>query len=223
MFSGKNNRRALAAALALFAVSASIPAKADTIFQSATYTGNDSGEYIIQDGRFIGAAFTLTQATEITAIGAQFGGFPSGTIFGAIIPVGPQGPAFTASDIASHSLADVVFGVQTTPVTDLTVSLTAPITLAAGTYGVVFGSGVFGASGWAGLGWENDAVGSPNLFQTLFDDTWQSFGDNGVRIFVDGNAVAAVPEPSTWAMMILGFAGVGFMTYRRRQTAALSA
>ena len=28
---------------------------------------------------------------------------------------------------------------------------------------------------------------------------------------------AAVPEPSTWAMMILGFAGVGFMAYRRRK------
>ncbi len=26
----------------------------------------------------------------------------------------------------------------------------------------------------------------------------------------------AVPEPSTWAMMILGFMGVGFMAYRRR-------
>jgi hypothetical protein len=26
----------------------------------------------------------------------------------------------------------------------------------------------------------------------------------------------AVPEPSTWAMMILGFAGVGFMAYRRK-------
>jgi len=26
----------------------------------------------------------------------------------------------------------------------------------------------------------------------------------------------AVPEPSTWAMMMLGFAGLGFMTYRRR-------
>jgi hypothetical protein len=26
---------------------------------------------------------------------------------------------------------------------------------------------------------------------------------------------AAVPEPSTWAMMILGFAGIGFMAYRR--------
>jgi hypothetical protein len=29
--------------------------------------------------------------------------------------------------------------------------------------------------------------------------------------------VAAVPEPSTWAMMILGFCGVGFMAYRRKQ------
>ena len=29
--------------------------------------------------------------------------------------------------------------------------------------------------------------------------------------------VAAVPEPSTWAMMILGFAGVGFMAYRRKR------
>jgi outer membrane lipase/esterase len=36
-------------------------------------------------------------------------------------------------------------------------------------------------------------------------------------------AVAAVPEPSTWAMMILGFAGVGFMIYRRRsQSSALT-
>jgi hypothetical protein len=31
--------------------------------------------------------------------------------------------------------------------------------------------------------------------------------------------VSAVPEPSTWAMMILGFAGLGFMAYRRRDAA----
>jgi len=31
----------------------------------------------------------------------------------------------------------------------------------------------------------------------------------------------AVPEPSTWAMMILGFMGVGFMAYRRKGHAAL--
>ncbi len=35
------------------------------------------------------------------------------------------------------------------------------------------------------------------------------------------SAVAAVPEASTWAMMILGFAGVGFMAYRRKSKPAL--
>lgn len=32
---------------------------------------------------------------------------------------------------------------------------------------------------------------------------------------------AAVPEPSTWAMMILGFLGVGFVAYRRKSDAVL--
>jgi len=34
--------------------------------------------------------------------------------------------------------------------------------------------------------------------------------------------VAPVPEPSTWAMMILGFAGVGFLAYRRRNQVAVA-
>jgi hypothetical protein len=41
---------------------------------------------------------------------------------------------------------------------------------------------------------------------------------------VTADNIRAVPEPSTWAMMILGLAGVGFMAYRRRnQTVPLSA
>lgn len=34
--------------------------------------------------------------------------------------------------------------------------------------------------------------------------------------------VGAVPEPSTWAMMILGFAGIGFIAYCRKSKPALS-
>jgi PEP-CTERM motif len=34
---------------------------------------------------------------------------------------------------------------------------------------------------------------------------------------------SAVPEPSTWTMMLLGFAGLGFMAYRRKQIATLAA
>ncbi len=40
---------------------------------------------------------------------------------------------------------------------------------------------------------------------------------NDSTVFLDNVAVAAVPEASTWVMMILGFAGLGFVTYRRRQ------
>jgi hypothetical protein len=38
---------------------------------------------------------------------------------------------------------------------------------------------------------------------------------------ITGHVIAAVPEPSTWAMMILGFTGVGFLAYRRRNQVAL--
>jgi hypothetical protein len=52
------------------------------------------------------------------------------------------------------------------------------------------------------------------------------FSPNNYFIFGDGGIAAygftivpfyhPVPEPSTWAMMIIGFAGVGFMAYLRR-------
>jgi hypothetical protein len=35
--------------------------------------------------------------------------------------------------------------------------------------------------------------------------------------------VNAIPEPSTWAMLILGFAGIGFMAYRRKSRPAMLA
>jgi hypothetical protein len=35
--------------------------------------------------------------------------------------------------------------------------------------------------------------------------------------------VSAVPEPSTWAMMLLGFCGLGFLAYRRRNCRMLAA
>jgi hypothetical protein len=41
----------------------------------------------------------------------------------------------------------------------------------------------------------------------------------GGSVPITGTIMAsAVPEPSTWAMMILGFLGVGFMAYRGKTT-----
>jgi hypothetical protein len=47
-------------------------------------------------------------------------------------------------------------------------------------------------------------------------------GSNG-GIMLDAVAVSAVPELSTWAMMLIGFAGVGFVAYRRSKKAAAAA
>jgi hypothetical protein len=37
---------------------------------------------------------------------------------------------------------------------------------------------------------------------------------------IDLVTISAVPEPATWAMMILGFLGIGFMAYRRKSPSA---
>jgi hypothetical protein len=50
--------------------------------------------------------------------------------------------------------------------------------------------------------------------------------DLGVEIYAvnSGGSITPVPEPSTWAMMVLGFAGLGFAGYRAsRRTSAAAA
>jgi hypothetical protein len=45
----------------------------------------------------------------------------------------------------------------------------------------------------------------------------------GPQSLAIGNLTSSVPEPSTWAMLILGFCGLGFMAYRRKSKATLLA
>jgi len=54
-------------------------------------------------------------------------------------------------------------------------------------------------------------AGTPSATCAVSNDGPDSF----VAVLANG-AVGNVPEPSTWAMMILGFLGVGFMAYRRK-------
>jgi hypothetical protein len=51
-----------------------------------------------------------------------------------------------------------------------------------------------------------------------FSATQQALVNN----FTVTSLAGAVPEPSTWAMLILGFAGLGFMAYRRKNKMALA-
>ena len=59
-------------------------------------------------------------------------------------------------------------------------------------------------------------VGPDALLQVFYADRAQTGAV--LDLTLTGAAIAAsVPEPSTWAMMVLGFFGVGFLAYRRKQ------
>jgi PEP-CTERM motif len=66
-----------------------------------------------------------------------------------------------------------------------------------------------------------EQFGGPALFSGSTSNPIFNIGTFNLSSIVDGPATititAAVPEPATWAMMILGFFGVGFMAYRRKQ------
>ena len=68
-------------------------------------------------------------------------------------------------------------------------------------------------------------VGTRTLLFTFTATRLEGANDDGyadnLSFVANGPEIGAVPEPSTWAMMILGFAGVGFMAYRRRNRAML--
>lgn len=67
-------------------------------------------------------------------------------------------------------------------------------------------------------------VGATRLFLGTVDGSgW--FNNSGLgTIAIDGVTplASAVPEPSTWALMVLGFAGIGFARYRQHRTAKIA-
>lgn len=84
-------------------------------------------------------------------------------------------------------------------------------------YGSLVGQIGNGSFFFIGTNYNGVAAASGTLSLYYFDSNYE---DNTGSIVAN---VSAVPEPSTWAMMILGFVGVGFLAYRRRHQHAFRA
>jgi hypothetical protein len=117
-------------------------------------------------------------------------------------------------------------------------SITSPgATQVAGGFGGGGGSGFIGAgagggfSGGGGGGGFHGSIGGGggggSYLASLFTISILTSGVNGGNGYVTIDPVVApsIPEPSTWALMLIGFAGVGFAGFRRakRNRAAVAA
>lgn len=56
-----------------------------------------------------------------------------------------------------------------------------------------------------------------STFYLGYDDQITAQDDNHDDFIVRATVLGAVPEPTTWAMMLMGFAGVGYSMRRRRR------
>lgn len=57
-----------------------------------------------------------------------------------------------------------------------------------------------------------------SVFYLGYDDQINNQDDNHDDFIVRATVLPAVPEPATWAMMLVGFAGIGYSMRRRRRT-----
>jgi len=202
--------------LLLTAVAATALSAAPAAHAAVTFAGGSTGCF--QDGgvgpctatdgglTFTGGAATFNQTTDSTGF-AGVGG-PTNN-FGTITLV-PDGQSYTGD------------------VFNLVISFTAPPGSSSGMFtanlmGSLTSTGVGGLQISFLNGTQVLSSSSIGPFTLHVNDVAfsGSLGPNETQLRQDisGYIIAAVPEPATWAMMLLGFGGIGMAMRRRRQPA----
>jgi hypothetical protein len=216
--------RAVSALLSLPASAASVP------------TVLDPGSTISSVPNF-GSGLSFNNVLPNQGISFSFANGPSGTLFENIIQ-------FTTVDLA-HPYGGLMFNFEifltSGDVTSFTVPGYSGFDVAVKQCAISTCAGLGGTAGVLTTGASRTSDGNDITFSfgsdliggahsgnlqlftnaTSYVDPMATFNDN--TLFQLNVVAPAVPEPSTWAMMILGFAGIGFMAYRRKSKPALMA
>jgi hypothetical protein len=183
------------AALAVTLISA--PAKAEITFAGTTLGCFGAGCSLVASTSTVGLAFTS--------------GTFSGTTSNNFLAIG--------NDVVNNFGVFTLSPITTTYNTPFTLQVNFTLPTGVAPPGPTFSSVITGS-----------VTGANGGVQINFDNTPQSFTSNSgpFTFFVNdlgvnsngvnniSGVIQAIPEPSTWAMMILGFFGIGFMAYRRK-------
>jgi hypothetical protein len=206
-----------ASVIALSAVFGTAASNA-VILQTANNVGGN------QDYSGVGLEFTVNSPITVTALGFYDSGSPGGITGPLTADLMTLTGSILASQTFSNESGTLVNGGY------LFNSLTTPITLAPGNYYLM-------GYGPTSYSWEHNSNidGNPDTFVSsslvsFVESVWgggsdvpgtvptNTFGPTAPDFFSSANMEfsAAVPESSTWAMMIIGFLGLGFMASRRK-------
>jgi PEP-CTERM motif len=172
------------------------------------------------------SAFTISNSASAAPFPAINGHTP-----GFVITLGPGGTSNVAPTGQGpyDGIEDTYIGVVNNsggPVPSIPISSTLQIFSFDGdgidTFGITKNAGNTDTTGYGGpngfftgvngaltAGTVNFSTPIPNLGQDFFSVELDIAGAGG------GINVGAVPEPGTWAMMLIGFAGLGFLSYRK--------
>jgi hypothetical protein len=181
--------------LVAVAVLASAPARALTVVD---FSGTTEGCF----GTNCTLAPSATLDSHLSFTGGTFTSIPAGTV-----NVG----------FGSFSLGN---GTETYDSTfTLDIAFTAPAGSGSNTFDADVTGSVHGHDGSVTINFDNTAETfnySGGSFTVSVNDLRIDLGDPNITGTI--TLTAAVPEASTWAMMLLGFMGVGFIAYRRKNS-----
>ncbi len=152
--------------------------------------------FAISARQYLGTTFVLRERTRILDVGGWLASVDSGTLFAVIVQLDHAGDR----GVPRSPFADSVLASTTFTATRLNSDVIIPfdITLDPGSYGLIFGTGRFGATSHGGVmpnGEANGVIGVAGTRRLTWDSTeWTNTpndAQNGliaIRFFVEGEA-----------------------------------
>ncbi len=186
---------AVAAWIAFAGLSPVRGAGAAVLYESATMGAPGRTGGVSVGAQLVGARFHLDTTAIVASVGGHVGR-STGTLFAAIVALGGAFPA-GAPLAGGEVMASAVFAPDS-PSSDVTVPLA--VTLAPGSYALVLGSSLFGASGTGYMPADNgDVAGASYFFWNVAGGRWVDETNGRMRFTVDGETCALCPTPQgTW-------------------------
>ena len=191
-------------------------AQAAPYYESGTMGAtNQNGGDFLGNSQFIGARFIVSSPVTIDRIGGHIGRSTTSTaseqLFGVICQLSGMSDMPDSLNLSTPDILAVTLFTPPLASNDLAIPIT-PVTLGPGTYGVLFGSGLFGATARGFIPFNSTNVGLPSFFWRDSVPQWRNGGLPPGRLTVY-EVGAPAPEPATLALL----ATAGLPALRRRR------